>query len=77
MAMTNFCNIKGNNNTKKMNQLKVNFIMIFVIKFSSKPYWSFKINIKLIKNIYISKKILILEFLLYSNWHVLFSSILA
>jgi len=30
--------------------------MDFVIKSSSKPYWSFKNNIKLIKNIYISKK---------------------
>jgi hypothetical protein len=28
--------------------------MIFVIKFSSKLYWSFKNNIKLIENIYIS-----------------------
>jgi hypothetical protein len=30
--------------------------MDFVIKSSSKPYWSFKNDIKLIKNIYISKK---------------------
>jgi len=29
--------------------------MIFVIESSSKPYWSFKYNIKLIKDIYISK----------------------
>jgi hypothetical protein len=36
--------------------------MIFVIKSLSKPYWIFKNNIKLIKNIYISKLILYLNF---------------
>ncbi len=41
---------------------KINFIMIFVVKSSSKLYQSFKNNIKLIKNIYISKNNLILKF---------------
>jgi hypothetical protein len=36
--------------------------MIFVITFSSKPYWSFKNNIKLIINTYISKTNFILKF---------------
>jgi len=36
--------------------------MIFIIKSSSKPYWSFFNNIKLIKNIYISKNKFILKF---------------
>jgi PII-like signaling protein len=36
---------------KQIIQLKNNFIMIFIIKSSSKSYWSFKNNIKLIKNI--------------------------
>jgi hypothetical protein len=45
-----------------MNQVKINFIMIFITKSSSKPCWSFKNNIKLIKNIYILKKILIFKF---------------
>jgi len=40
-AIINFYNIKGNNNTKKKNQLQINFIMIIIIKSSSKPYWSF------------------------------------
>jgi hypothetical protein len=52
-------NIKGNNNTSK---LKMSFIMICVIKSSSKLYWSFKNNIKLVLNIYISKNNFILEF---------------
>jgi len=47
---------------KQINQLKINFIMIFVIKSSSKPYWSFLNNIKLIKNIHISKKNFVLKF---------------
>jgi len=55
---------------KKINQLKFHSIMIFITKSSSKPYWSFKNNVKLIKNIYISKKILKLKFL--KNWLVLF-----
>jgi len=62
-AIINFYNIKGKKNTKKINQLKVNFIMIFVIKSSSKPYWKFKNSIKLIKNIYISKMNSILRFI--------------
>jgi len=40
---------------KQINQLKFNFIMIFVTKSLSKPYWSFKNNVKLILNFYISK----------------------
>jgi hypothetical protein len=39
--------------------MKINFIMIFFIKSSSKPYWIFLNNIKLIQNIYISKKIIL------------------
>ncbi len=38
-AIIKYYNIEGNNNTKeKVNQLKINFIMILKIKSSSKPY---------------------------------------
>jgi hypothetical protein len=37
-AIINIYNIKGNNNMKKKNPLKIKLIMIFVIKSSSKPY---------------------------------------
>jgi hypothetical protein len=34
-------NIKKQQQYKQINQLEINFIMIFVIISSSKPYWSF------------------------------------
>jgi hypothetical protein len=52
-AITIFHDIKSNDNINKKNQLKTNFIMIFVIKFSSELYWSFKNNIKLVFKFYI------------------------
>jgi hypothetical protein len=43
-TIIDFCNIKRQQQYKQINQLKINFIMIFVIKFSSKPYRSFLNN---------------------------------
>jgi len=40
--------------------------MVFVIKSSPKHYWSFKNNIKLIKNIYISK-IIFFKLIFFKN----------
>jgi hypothetical protein len=47
----------------------MNFIMIIIVKSSSKPYWSFKSNIKLILKFYISRKnyIYLKIYLLYFN----------
>jgi hypothetical protein len=39
--------------------------MTFVIKYSSKPYWSLETNNNLIKNIYISKTNFYIKFLIW------------
>jgi hypothetical protein len=39
--LVNKKNVQLYNNTIQINQLKINFVMIFVIKLSSKPYWKF------------------------------------
>jgi len=46
----------------KINQLQINFIMIFVIKSSSKPYWIFLNNNKLIFKNYMTKTYFMLKF---------------
>jgi hypothetical protein len=45
--------------------------MIFVVKSSSKPYWGFKNNIKLIEKKYISKNVIYIEiYVFYFNQFV-------
>jgi hypothetical protein len=39
--LVNKKNVQLYNNTIQINQLKMNFVMIFVIKLPSKPYWKF------------------------------------